>query len=119
MDKIIVTVFGLIIISLTYWFFLGKKEKITAVKTGRLEIRVEGGYQPETIALPVNKPATIVFNRTDPSSCLEEVILPEFKIRKYLPLNSKTEIGITPTKTGTFPFSCGMNMYHGRIIVTK
>lgn len=86
-------------------------------KDGKVEILVDGGYKPDTIQIPKGKPTTIEFFRKDPSSCLEEVVLSDFKIRKFLPLNQKTEITITPNKVGTFPFSCGMNMFHGKVVV--
>lgn len=116
-DKILVTIFGLVGIALTYWFFLMKKDGEVQV-TGSVDIAVDGGYTPGVISVPKGKPMTINFFRKDPSSCLEEVVLPEFKIRKFLPLNQKVVIEINPQKSGEFPFACGMNMFHGKIIVT-
>lgn len=118
MDKILVTTIGLLLLAFIYWFFFGKKEEIMDVVQGKVEIIVEGGYKPETITIPLMKPTTLTFFRKDPSSCLEEVVLADFKIRKLLPLNQRTEITITPQKTGTFPFSCGMGMFHGKIVVS-
>ncbi len=117
MDKIIVTSAGLFLLAFIYWFFFGKKEEITQVSQGKVEIIVSGGYKPGTITIPRGEPSTLVFNRKDPSSCLEEVVISDFKIRKFLPLNQQTEITITPDKTGTFPFSCGMGMFHGKVVV--
>lgn len=117
MDKIIVTVNGILLIFFIYWFFFGKKEEIMEAANGKVEITVEGGYRPNTITIPKGKPTTITFFRKDPSSCLEEVVLSDFKIRKTLPLNQKVEIILSPQKTGIFPFSCGMNMFHGKIMV--
>lgn len=124
-DKIIVTIIGLVGIGFTYWFFLGKREKEVVVSdsavdsTGSLQVDivVEGGYTPEVISIPKGKTTKINFTRTDPSSCLEEVVLGYFKIRKYLPLNQKVTIELTPLQTGEFAYACGMNMYHGKIMV--
>ena len=115
-DKIIITVAGLIGMAFTYWFFLLKKEKEVAV-FGSVDITVEGGYSPEVISIPKGKTTRINFTRTDPSSCLEEVILGDFKIRKYLPLNKKITVEITPKEAGEHGYTCGMNMFHGKIIV--
>ncbi len=115
-DKFIVTITGFIGIIITYWFFLMKKEKVISVKNAT-DIIVEGGYNPDVISIPKNQTTTINFVRKDPSSCLEEVVIPNFKIRKYLPLNKKISISITPKETGEFGFACGMNMFHGKIIV--
>lgn len=119
MDKILVIVFSLGGIILTYWFFLMKKENdVVVVKTNTVDITVEGGYTPNSISIPKGKTTTLNFIRHDPSSCLEEVVLPDFKIRKYLPLNQTTPITITPKEVGTFEISCGMNMFHGKIVVS-
>ena len=117
MDKIIVIVSGIAGIFFTYWFFLMKKGNMTKVKD-EVEITVEGGYYPESISIPKGKTTKITFFRKDPSSCLEEIVLGDFKIRKILPLNEKVTIELTPQQTGEFKYSCGMNMYHGKIIVT-
>lgn len=116
LDKIIIVIFGLIGIVFTYWFFLMKKE--TEVKAmDEIDIKVEGGYLPEVISISKGKKTKINFLRTDPTDCLSEVILADFKIKKELPLNQKVSIEITPQKIGEYKFSCGMNMYHGKIIV--
>lgn len=118
-DKILVAIATLGGIAFVYWFFLIKKEEeAVVVDKNSIDITVEGGYSPNVISIPKGKPTTINFTRKDPSSCLEEVVLGDFKIRKYLPLNQKTPITITPEKTGEFDYACGMNMFHGKIIVT-
>lgn len=116
MDKIIVVFVGFSGIIFTYWFFLMKKDRIVkAVKS--IDILVEGGYSPDTISIPKGKTTRINFLRRDENSCLEEVILSDFKIKKFLPLNKKVRISITPDKPGVYNFSCGMQMFHGKIIV--
>ncbi|MDP3941343.1 MAG: cupredoxin domain-containing protein [bacterium] len=118
LDKIIVSLLGFGGIGFIGWFFFGKKASSNAVEVGdAITIQVSGGYAPATIQLQKDKKTTITFHRTDPSSCLEEVVLSDFKIRKFLPLNKDISIEITPQKAGEFPFVCGMNMFHGKIIV--
>jgi plastocyanin domain-containing protein len=116
-DKIFVLIFSGLGIIFTYWFFLMKKEKTVVVTSNAVDIMVDGGYRPEVISIPEGRTTTINFLRKDPSSCLEEVVLGDFKIRKFLPLNKKVSIEIKPEKSGEFRFSCGMNMFHGKIIV--
>ncbi|MBI2040044.1 cupredoxin domain-containing protein [Candidatus Microgenomates bacterium] len=116
LDEIMVIIFGLIGIVFTLWFFLMKREKeVEAV--GEVDITVSGGYSPEVISIPKGKTTKINFLRTDPTDCLSEVVLGDFKIRKELPLNQRVTIEITPQQSGEFKFSCGMNMYHGKVIV--
>lgn len=118
LDKLLVIAGSIFGIGLTYWFFLMKKDDgAVVVKTHSVDITVDGGYSPSVISLPKDKTTTINFIRRDPSSCLEEVVIPEFKIRKFLPLNKTTPIQVTPKKSGIFEISCGMNMFHGKIIV--
>ena len=116
-DKIITALLGVFGIIFTYWFFFMKKQTITSVQSGTVDILVSGGYKPDRIAIPFGKTTKLVFDRRDPSSCLEEVILSDFKVRKFLTLNEKTEIEITPQKKGEFDFSCGMGMFHGKLVV--
>ncbi len=117
-DKIVVFISGLFGIIFTYWFFLAKKENEVKV-SGSVDITVDGGYTPDIISIPRGKTTKLNFIRKDPSSCLEEVVLSDFKIKKYLPINKKVTIEINPQKTGIFDISCGMNMFHGKIKVTN
>lgn len=116
-DKIIVTVFGLVGMAFTYWFFLMRNEKEVKVSDS-VDITVDGGYQPGVISIPQGKLIKLNFIRKDPSSCLEEVVLGDFKIRKFLPLNKKVTVELKPQKKGEFAFACGMNMFHGKILVS-
>ncbi|OGZ70741.1 MAG: hypothetical protein A3F47_00475 [Candidatus Staskawiczbacteria bacterium RIFCSPHIGHO2_12_FULL_38_11] len=115
-DKILVTIIGFLGMGFTYWFFLMKKEKEIEVKD-EVDIIVEGGYSPNVISIKKGKTTKINFIRKDSNSCLEEVVLGDFKIKKHLPLNQKVTVEITPQKSGEFGYACGMNMYHGKIIV--
>ena len=116
MDKIIVTIRGFVEFAFTYWFFFMKKEREVSVSDS-VDIIVQGGYSPEVISILKGKTTKINFIRKDPNSCLEEVVLSDFKIRKYLPLNQKITVKITPQQKGEFKYACGMNMFHGKIIV--
>lgn len=116
LDKVLVSILGIIGVVSTYWFFLMKKDQ-EVVASNAIDIVVEGGYSPAVISISKGKKTTLNFFRKDPTDCLEEVILSDFKIKKYLPLNQKVSIELTPQKTGEFKFSCGMNMFHGKLIV--
>ena len=117
-DKLIVGIGSLGAILFVAWFFFGKKLKEVAVDK-QVQIMVDGGYTPEIITVRKGLPVTLNFFRKDASSCLEEVVLPDFGVRKMLALNQTTAIELTPQRTGEFTFSCGMNMYHGKIKVTE
>ena len=118
MNETIITISGVVGIIFVFWFFLLKKET-RVVASDSIDILVKGGYTPDVISVTKGKTIKLNFTREDSSSCLEEVVLGDFKIRKFLPLNKKIVIEITPKQTGEFNFTCGMNMFHGKIIVTE
>ena len=117
MDKIIVTIIGFLGIVGAFWFFLMKKSKEVIVSDS-IDIVVDGGYIPKSISISKGRKTKLNFIRRDASSCLEEVVLSDFGVRKYLPLNEKIVIELTPQRVGEFKYSCGMGMFHGKIIVT-
>ena len=98
-SQIIVIVSGAGIIAFILWFFFGKQEGKKATMTTdiqEVEITVEGGYEPGTIELKVGVPARLIFHRIETASCSEEVVIPEFGIRKKLPAHKKTAVEFTP-----------------------
>lgn len=118
MDKILVTTFGIGLIVFIYWFFLGKtKSESGEIKNGTTDILVEGGYHPEIINISAGQTTTLNFIRKDKNSCLEEIIIPDFGIKEYLPIDTKVAVQITPNHKGEYDMHCGMNMFHGKIIV--
>ncbi len=117
LDKILVIFFGVTGIGFVYWFFLMKEDSKAVAAGNSITIVVDGGYQPEVISIVKGKTCTLTFLRRDPNSCLEEVLLPDFKIRKFLPLRKKVNVTITAKKKGEYEIVCGMNMFHGKILV--
>ena len=117
LDKIFVLIISIFGIAFTYWFFLKKDDTGVEVTGSEVDILVEGGYKPSSVVIPFGKTTKLNFLRKDTSSCLEEVVLGDFKIRKFLPINEKVTLEITPKKKGEFGFSCGMSMFHGKLIV--
>jgi plastocyanin domain-containing protein len=76
------------------------------------------GYSPSHIALEAGVPARLVFTRTVEGACAEQVQSPALGIAKTpLPLNEPHAIEFTPPASGTFGFTCGMEMMEGAVIV--
>ena len=117
--KAIVTLGGLGLIGLELWWFLLSKPKSrrVAAQEGVQEITVtvDGGYEPSQIIVQAGQPVRLKFYRKDPSSCLEEIRLPDFRIVRNLPVNQTTAIEFTPNKPGKYEFTCGMNMFRGLV----
>jgi plastocyanin domain-containing protein len=85
--------------------------------TAEATIVVRGGYTPAAIRAKAGQPLRLVFDRQDDSSCSEEIVLPDFGIRRYLPTGTKTAIEVTPPRAGRYEFTCGMGMLHGALVV--
>lgn len=115
--KIGVAAGGFFLVGLELWWFLLSKPKAkkSTLDQGvqKLTIQVDGGYEPSQVVVKVGQPVQLNFFRRDPSSCLEKVLLPDFRIAADLPLNQETAIEFTPDKPGEYPFTCGMNMFRG------
>lgn len=114
--QVIVTSIGLLLIWFIYWFFFGKKDEGSQTQNGDIKITVSGGYKPGVIKVNKGQKTVLVLTRTDSNPCLEEIVIPDFKIKQYLPINESISIEITPLHKGEYDIHCGMNMFHGKII---
>ena len=107
-----------------WFFFLARRGTASAVVaetpgggTQEVTITVQGGYEPAEVKLRKGIPARLVFDRQETSGCSEEVVIPDFGIRKFLPAFQKTTVELKPEKAGSFEFTCGMSMLRGRLVV--
>ena len=107
------------LILLTNWYFLGPKKAATAAATADgvvdVNVRVEGGYSPAEIAVPAGSRVRLTFDRREDNPCSDELVIPDFGIRRDLPAFKKTVIELTATP-GRHEFKCGMGMLHGALI---
>ena len=119
--QLAVTIVGLAAIAWVNWYFFvaGRTAAVAAVagEGGMQQVRVEvkGGYQPAVIRVRAGTPVRLDFHRDETNPCTEEVVIPDFGIRTYLPAHRTTPVTFTPP-AGTYEFSCGMGMVHGTII---
>jgi Cu+-exporting ATPase len=119
-DRIAAIAAGAALLAGIQVFFFGKRRPRAAraePARGAVTIRVEGGYDPDTVIAPKGKPLRLLFDRREDSPCSDEIVFPDFGIRRRLPAHAVSEVVITPDRAGEFPFSCGMNMLHGKIVV--
>lgn len=109
------------ILWVNWYFFLARRSTGSAVAlaSGVQEsvVRVSGGYTPAEIHVKAGRPVRLVFDRQETNPCSEELVFPEFKIRQFLPAHQRTAIEFTPTTRGSHPFTCGMGMLRGTVIV--
>jgi RND family efflux transporter MFP subunit len=94
-----------------------KREPVDSrIQTAKIVLNADG-YSPGSIRLRKNVPARLSFVRTVEVTCGTEVVIPDFNIKRDLPLNQVVIVEFTPDRAGEFSFACGMNMVRGKIVV--
>ena len=110
-----------------WYFFLAQRRTVTAFATAgsasgmddgapSVTIAVKGGYEPATVRVRAGTPVRLVFDRQETSGCSEEIVLPDFGIRRFLPAFQRTTIEVTPPTAGRYEFTCGMSMLRGALV---
>jgi plastocyanin domain-containing protein len=99
-----------------YFFVAGRRTSAAPVASGEQVIIVNGGYSPATVKVKAGKLVRLVFDRRDTGACSDEVVFPDFGIRRFIPTGQKTTIEITPALPGRYEFTCGMSMHRGAIV---
>ncbi len=97
------------------WYFMFARRTATAT-SDEVTITVKGGYDPAVIRVKAGSRVRLVFDRQETTSCSEEVVFPDFGLRKFLPAFKKTTVELTAPKPGKYGFTCGMSMLHGALI---
>lgn len=72
-----------------------------------VKIDVKNGYEPQTVEVPKGITTKLVFNRTNPSSCLAKVRSTDLNFEQDLPLNEDVTISIAPDKAGEYDYPAG------------
>jgi plastocyanin domain-containing protein len=121
--QIVVTLVGIAaIVWVNWYFFLTTQRPVAAAASGTgpqlVRIVVEGGYSPSVVTVEAGRPVRLEFERRESSGCTEEVVVPDFGIRTFLPAHQITPVQFTPVKPGTYEFTCGMGMVRGRLIAS-
>lgn len=108
------------IIWVNWYFFRARRPAALAVAgaggTPQVTITVRGGYDPSEIRVPAGRPVRLIFDRQETSGCSEEVVFPDFGIRRFLPAHQQTAIELTAPAAGRYGFTCGMSMLRGTLV---
>ena len=89
-----------------------------AAEPQRVEVTVNAtGYEPSEVQATAGQPLTLVFTRTTDEGCGNELVIADADIERDLPLNEPVEVTFTPSEAGELRFTCGMDMYDGKIVV--
>ncbi|NVO29774.1 cupredoxin domain-containing protein [Hymenobacter lapidiphilus] len=121
-SQIIVTLLGTGLIGFVGWFFFAAPHRVATAVAGngglqQATIQVKGGYSPDVVEVALGQPVQLHFYRDETAGCSEELLLPDFGIRRELPAFQTTTVELRPDKAGTYPFTCGMGMLRGSLIV--
>jgi plastocyanin domain-containing protein len=120
----VVVLAGLALIAWINWYFLfaGRRRPTAAVARGGVQevtVVVEGGYDPASVRVSAGSPLRIHFDRRESAGCSEEVVFPDFGVRRFLPPNQRTTLDLPPREPGSYEFTCGMGMLRGRLLVEE
>ena len=84
-----------------------------------ITVKVEDmGYTPSRIALKEGVPAKLIFEQHGTTACAWDVMSKELGIPlTELPEGETTEVEFTPSASGEYTFTCGMDMMKAAVIV--
>lgn len=122
MSQMVTIIVGLILIGFILWWFFGKHQEAVGDATvsqndQEATITVHGGYSPSTVVLKQGVPAKVNFAMKDSTACLSHVVFDKLGVDKDLTKQPVTTVKIPTNKAGEYDFACGMNMFHGKVIV--
>ncbi|MBI5215913.1 MAG: cupredoxin domain-containing protein [Ignavibacteriae bacterium] len=81
-------------------------------------IVIKNGYQPSTLVVKKNIPLKLNFDMQE-ETCTDTVVLKNVHIKQGLEPYELTSIEFTPSVSGSFTFSCPMNMIEGLLVVKE
>ncbi|MGO1443465.1 MAG: cupredoxin domain-containing protein [Lactobacillus delbrueckii] len=110
------------LIGLIIWWFFGNFQKSSQqadLANGRQEAQVvvKGGYEPEVLYLKQGVPAEVTFKMEDKTACLSHVVFSSLGVDKGLSKEKLAKVQIPTDKAGEIDYACGMDMFHGKIVV--
>lgn len=80
-------------------------------------IRVYGRYRPQVVTVRSGRPVRLRFLREENTPCSERVIFEGLGIERRLPTHQETRIELTPSRPGSYMFTCQMGVYRGWLVV--
>lgn len=103
-----------------WYFFFSTGRSAVADATGsgpqEIKIAVHGGYDPSVVHVRAGQPVRFRFDRQETSSCSEEIVFPDFGVRKFLPAFQETIVELSAPAPGKYEFTCGMSMLRGTMV---
>ena len=117
---IVVILAGAVLIGFLAWYFFAPRRAASAeYREGVqvVDIAVRGGYSPDLVRVTAGVPVQLRFDRQDNSDCTSRVVFPDLRKSVSLAAFDTTAVDLLVEEPGEYPWACGMNMLHGRLIV--
>ena len=120
-DQWLVLAGGIAAIGAIIWYFFLSHRTVVVVPPDTAGIQetsvtILGGYTPAEIHVRAGHAVRLVFDRQETNPCSEELVIPDFHIRQFLPPHQRTAVEFTPASPGRYEFRCGMGMLRGMVI---
>lgn len=121
-SQIITIIIAVLLIAFIIWWFFGKHQEAEGtaiIENGMQEAKVvvNGGYSPSTVVFKEGVPAEINFDMKDSTACLSHVVFEQLGVDEDLTKKPITTVKIPTDKPGEYNFACGMDMFHGKVVV--
>lgn len=122
MGQILALIIGLVLIAAILWWFFGKHTETAgdATVNGNTQaatVVVKGGYSPSTVILKKGVPGKVNFAMQDSTACLSHVVFDKLGVDADLTKQPVTTVDIPTDRAGEYNFACGMDMFHGKVVV--
>lgn len=91
-----------------------------AASSGPKEVQVQvtdDGFVPKSVEVAKGQPVTLVITRQVEATCATEAVFAKSGQKYDLPLHVAVRIPIPTDTADTLKYACGMDMYHGQVVV--
>ncbi len=114
--------FGKMVAPVTYFFSSERFSTPETViqKEGVQQVTIyvgNHGYTPRNVVVQNNIPVELTLKTNETYSCAVAFVFKEFGIETFLEPTDSQTFTFTPTRKGTFAFTCSMGMYSGTLQV--
>ena len=77
------------------------------------------GFTPEHVKVKKDATVDLVITRKTDKTCATSINIPDYGVKRDLPLNEAVTVTLTPKKSGEIKYSCGMGMIGGVLTVEE